>query len=410
MASSSTRLLLLLVALRVASADHYSTLGVARHASEDEIKKVGSCFARRLDLALPAACPGASLSSLSLPSPRVQAYRKLALRWHPDKVDPNERARASEKFKSVTEAYSTLSDPAKRRQYDMVGDTPQFGGGPQYSGGSHGPRGDVPFGYGYAGYGTSDPFGFAGPRFQFRYPQRPPQPLPTAMRKFHCSLNELESGCTKTFSLRDSRLTRLRDAVEGGWNGPGAQTAAHIGTIAATFVWRFPRLIFGRGWWLRLPVFAAFWLATLCTQLPPSPSGDFKVDVRPGWRAGTRVVFKSTLQKVAFELRESRHPLFERQKHDLVYRHSISRRAAKHGTVLAVPTLSGEPLEVEILPDEITDAGSLGELTRVIEGQGMPIKGGPSRGDLRVVVRIRQAPRVRPLAWPVAWQSRPSSP
>eukprot|EP00966_Prymnesium_polylepis_P214998 4979466-Prymnesium_polylepis.1 len=80
----------------------------------------------------------------------------------------------------------------------MVGDSPQFGGGDasQYSGGgSYGPRGGAPFGYGYGtGYGTSDPFGFGGPGFQFRsYPQRPPEPLPTAMRKFHCSLDELES-------------------------------------------------------------------------------------------------------------------------------------------------------------------------------------------------------------------------
>eukprot|EP00966_Prymnesium_polylepis_P102032 2363046-Prymnesium_polylepis.1 len=61
--SSSTRLLLWLATLHVAAADHYSTLGVTRRASEDEIKK---------------------------------AYRKQALRWHPDRVDPSERARASE--------------------------------------------------------------------------------------------------------------------------------------------------------------------------------------------------------------------------------------------------------------------------------------------------------------------------
>ena len=65
------------------SANHYSTLGVTRQSSDADIKK---------------------------------AFRKLALIHHPDKAsDPKAREKAEEKFKQITEAYETLSDPAKKR-------------------------------------------------------------------------------------------------------------------------------------------------------------------------------------------------------------------------------------------------------------------------------------------------------
>lgn len=55
-----------------------------------------------------------------------KAYRKLAVRWHPDRVPPQERAAAEEKFKVINEAYAVLGDEEKRRQYDNP--APSFGG------------------------------------------------------------------------------------------------------------------------------------------------------------------------------------------------------------------------------------------------------------------------------------------
>ena len=66
--------------------DYYKILGVDKKAGADDIKK---------------------------------AYRKLALKWHPDK-NPNNKS-AEEKFKKISEAYAVLSDKEKRRQYDDYG-------------------------------------------------------------------------------------------------------------------------------------------------------------------------------------------------------------------------------------------------------------------------------------------------
>ncbi|MBL8748574.1 MAG: J domain-containing protein [Planctomycetes bacterium] len=69
--------------------DYYTTLGVSRTATADEIKR---------------------------------AYRKLAKEWHPDRHPPHKRKDVEDKFKAIAEAHEVLSDPEKRKRYDALGE------------------------------------------------------------------------------------------------------------------------------------------------------------------------------------------------------------------------------------------------------------------------------------------------
>ena len=67
--------------------EYYQTLGVSRDVTETQLKK---------------------------------AYKKLALKWHPDR-NPKNQEEATEKFKKISEAYEVLSDKDKRQIYDQFG-------------------------------------------------------------------------------------------------------------------------------------------------------------------------------------------------------------------------------------------------------------------------------------------------
>src|SRR4030095_292139 len=121
--------------------DYYTTLGVPRDASDDDIKK---------------------------------AFRKLARQYHPDVA--KDKKTAEQKFKEINEAYEVLGDPAKRKKYDELGTTWKQGAEcrppPGWEGFPGGGRGGRPGGayqeFHFGGTGFSDffeqLFGSAGRR------------------------------------------------------------------------------------------------------------------------------------------------------------------------------------------------------------------------------------------------------
>lgn len=121
----------------MAKRDYYEVLGVPKNASDDEIKK---------------------------------AYRKLAVKYHPDKNPGNKEA--EEKFKEINEAHDVLSDKQKRARYDQFGHAgvgggagnPFAGGGNPFAGGFN--YGGQTFNFDFGGGGLDDIlgnlFGFGG--------------------------------------------------------------------------------------------------------------------------------------------------------------------------------------------------------------------------------------------------------
>tara|TARA_R110002072_G_scaffold228234_8_gene385213 strand:+ start:43349 stop:44362 length:1014 start_codon:yes stop_codon:yes gene_type:complete len=154
--------------------DYYTTLGVSRDASEDEIKR---------------------------------AYRKLAKDWHPDTHPEAERDEVEKKFKAISEANEVLSDPEKRKRYDSLGANYkhgqdfQGGGGidPEEFANMFGGRGGMG-----GGGGFSDFFGqMFGDMFSGRgRPQPRPQRGADAEAAIELSVGEALLGGKRSFTFR----------------------------------------------------------------------------------------------------------------------------------------------------------------------------------------------------------------
>ena len=150
----------------MAKRDYYEVLGVDKNASEDEIKK---------------------------------AYRKLAIKYHPDKNPGDKDAEA--KFKEAAEAYDVLHDPEKRKQYDQFGfDGPAgMGGSGGFGGGASMDMDDIfsMFGDIFGGHGGFSGFSsFGGGTRSRQHVQFRGSDLRLKVR---LTLQEIATGITKKF-------------------------------------------------------------------------------------------------------------------------------------------------------------------------------------------------------------------
>ena len=160
--------------------DYYKILGVEKTSTEDEIRS---------------------------------AYRKLAMKWHPDR-NPDNLEEAKNKFAEINEAYETLSNPEKRQQYDNPSPFGDFGGG---MGGGGTTRqwtdengnmhfefsgGDMPGGFGF-GNPFMDPFGMGGfgPFGRRRMDPNAPRPGESLIFNLSVGFREAIDGCSKKVRL-----------------------------------------------------------------------------------------------------------------------------------------------------------------------------------------------------------------
>ncbi len=292
--------------------DYYQVLGVDKKASADDIKK---------------------------------SYRKLALKWHPDK-NPNNKS-AEEKFKKISEAYAVLSDAKKREQYDQFGSADQFR--QQYSqedifrdfdldeilrgfgfgGGGRG-AGRTTFRTGRRGGGHSqgfeDPFsGLFGGMGDQQYANMP-QKGQDAEYNLSISLEESVFGADKKISFQlENRIEDISVKIP-----PGISSGKKL---------RLP----GKG----------------LSGYNNGPNGDLylNINVLP-------------------------HPIYSRDGNDLYIEKTIKFTQAALGTTIDVPTLDGSTKRLKLSP------GTQNNTKIRMKGYGVPgLKGAP-KGDQYVKINI----------------------
>nr|XP_010904900.2 dnaJ homolog subfamily B member 13 [Elaeis guineensis] len=316
--------------------DYYKILQVDRNAKDDDLKK---------------------------------AYRKLAMKWHPDK-NPNNKKEAEAKFKQISEAYEVLSDPQKRAIYDQYGEEglkgqvpPPGAGGTSFSGGDgpnvfrFNPRSadDIfseffgfssPFGGPFGGMGGGGGMrggsrfggGMFGDDFfgsPAMHSQRPLKAAPIENR-LPCSLEDLYKGTTKKMKI-------------------SREIADASGKM--------------------MPV-----------------EEILTIDVKRGWKKGTKITFPEKGNEapniipadIVFVIDEKPHDVFTREGNDLVMTQKISLVEALTGYTVHLTTLDGRSLTIPI--NSIIHPG----YEEVVPREGMPIPKDPSkRGNLRIKFNIK---------------------
>ncbi|MEW5702381.1 MAG: molecular chaperone DnaJ [Candidatus Zixiibacteriota bacterium] len=342
--------------------DYYDILGVDRDADTEEIKK---------------------------------AYRKQAVRFHPDK-NPGDKS-AEEKFKEATEAYEVLKDPEKRRTYDQFGHA-------GLSGAAAGPGG---FG-GFSGFdindalrafmrdfgvggGFEDLFGMGGGRSRA---QSGPVGGADLRVRLKLTLEEIAHGVEKKIRLK--RLIPCDDC-HGTGAAPGHKPVTCPQCHGTGEVRQVSRSIFGQfvnistcprchgaGETIDKPCPTCRGEgrveghSTISVDVPPGVSSGNYITVRGAGHAGPR---GGPSGDAIVLIEEQDHEQFERHGNDVLYRLPISFSQAALGDSVVVPTLDGS---VKLKIPSGTQSGRLFRL----RGKGIPHLRGGGSGDQLVQVFV----------------------
>ncbi|MFP5415690.1 MAG: molecular chaperone DnaJ [Actinomycetes bacterium] len=341
--------------------DYYETLGVARDATADQIKK---------------------------------AYRKLAMKYHPDVADDPASA---EKFKQIGEAYAVLSDDKKRQMYDLGGDPMRAGGGPGMGG----------FGFpgGAAGFDVGGLFdamfgaqGARGPRSRVRKGQ-------DALVRLNLTLSEAAFGTTKPIRVDTAVLCPScngRGAAEG--NEPVTCSTCHgagdVQTVQRSFLGDIRTV---------QPCPTCRGYGTVIPHPCGECSGEgrvrshrtINVKIPAGVSTGNRVHLDAQGEvgpgggpagDLYVELSVSPHEVFRRDGDNLEMVAKLPMTAAALGTEVWLDTLEADvegsaPEETRVRLE--VPPGTQSGTRLVVPGRGVPRLRGAGRGDLGVTLLVQ---------------------
>ncbi len=343
----------------MAKRDYYEVLGVAKGADEAEIKK---------------------------------AYRKIAMKYHPDRNPDNKEA--EDKFKEAAEAYEVLSDPDKRARYDRFGHAGVDGQG-GFSGGAGGMNmedifrqfGDI---FGDGGSPFESFFGGGGRTSRGSTGERG-----TNLRiRVALSLEEIAHGVTKKIKVK--KQVRCNTCSGSGARDAGSvktcgtcQGSGYVRQVRSTFLGQMQTTTAcptcgGKGQVVTAP----------CTQCKGSgvTMGEetIEIDIPAGVEAGMQLSMRGKGNAgrnggpngdLLISIDEKPHKELQRDGQNLVFELFLNFADAALGTSVEVPTLDG-PVKIKIPSG--TQSGKIFRL----KGKGVPSVQGYGRGDQLIHVNI----------------------
>ena len=346
----------------MAKRDYYEVLGVDKTASEDEIKK---------------------------------AYRKIAIKYHPDRNPGNKEA--EEKFKEAAEAYDVLHDPQKRQQYDQFGFAGQggaggfggFGGASMNMDDIFSMFGDIFGGHagGFGGFG-----GFGGGQ------RRPQQHRGSDLRlKVKLTLQEISTGVTKKFKVRKDVVCQHCHG-SGSADGGASETCPTChgsGVISHTTQSIFGMMqtqgvcptCNGEGKIIKNKCHECSGTGVVKGEevveinIPAGVIEGMVVNVPGKGNAGRRNGIPGDIQVF---IEEEPNDTFVRDGNDLIYNLLLDFPTAALGGDVEIPTIEGTRLRVKIEPG--TQPGK----TLRLRSKGLPaVQGyGSGKGDMVVNISI----------------------
>ncbi|RWS23009.1 dnaJ protein 1-like protein [Leptotrombidium deliense] len=330
--------------------DYYKVLGITKNATDEEIKK---------------------------------AYKKMALKYHPDK---NKSPEAEEKFKEIAEAYEVLSDKKKRDIFDQYGEEGLKGNSGVGSGGS-GPS------YTYTFHG--DPratfaqfFGTENPFEQFFNVGGLGANTGGGFFDMDDDIMETD-GPFMSFMSRGTGPSAFRSqSFTAGSPHLGKKSSKQDPPLEHDLYISLEEVL--KGATKKMKITKRVLNADGKTYRKEDKV--LTINVKPGWKAGTKITFQKEGDQnpgcvpadIVFIIKDKPHPLFKREGVDVRYTAKISLKEAICGCTIRVPTLTGEKLSIRL--NEIVKP----QMVRKVSNQGLPYPKDPSkRGDLLITFDIK---------------------